>query len=125
MHTELENLFRAASLHPGWFDLEDGSVEAPTGWFAFAEIRPEDVSVWECLFALEGIDRPEGVDLTGAYIYREDSNGFRYVTRYATAEEARDVYYELWTEFAEWEAQADEDEWTTFVERGELTSRYA
>ncbi|AEV52140.1 hypothetical protein [Rhodococcus phage RGL3] len=132
---EMFDLFRLASLSEGWFSLEGGECDAPTGFFALAEIRPDEPEVWLDLFDREGMTSTlEVEDMPGVYLYVRNSDGVEAVTRFDSPEEARGVFYELWTE---WDAYEDaveleawaansarDEEFVPLVTDGDLTDMY-
>ncbi len=62
----------------GWFTEDSGNVEAPTGWFAWTEIRENDLDELADAFEDEFAEI-EGLDLSSlvrGWILYEDSQGF-------------------------------------------------
>ncbi|AOZ62887.1 hypothetical protein SEA_PARTRIDGE_66 [Rhodococcus phage Partridge] len=132
LHPDLYDLFRNASLNPGWFTLEAGECDAPTGFFALAEIRPDEADIWTELFTIEGMKY--GVteeEMVGVYLYRQNSDGIGSVQKFDSATEARAAFYELWVELDDWEASLENEAWAMnlgeyvpLVTAGEFTEHY-
>ncbi|AOT23631.1 hypothetical protein WC1_65 [Rhodococcus phage WC1] len=132
LHPDLYDLFRNATMHHGWFTLEAGECDAPTGFFALAEIRHDEVDLWLELFDREGMGHGlSDEDMIGVYLYRQNSDGIGSVEKFDSATEARAAFYELWVELDEWETNLENEAWAMnigdlvpLVSNGELTENY-
>lgn len=109
----------------GWFTESSGDVEAPTGWFAWTEIRENELGsaedgsgilgAFEDEFAtIEGLDPSS---LVGGWILYEDNQGFVSAVEYELTPQsglsgwvqrssAHKAFAELDAEYCAW---ADED----------------
>lgn len=97
----------------GWANDSDGSVEAPTGWFAKISNDPADVHVpnTEITSVLadwfeqnpEVVDSPElRKELEGHFLVRENEQGFVYVEEFKWAANRDAAYNRLEREYSEW-----------------------
>lgn len=95
-------------LGPDYWDEYDGSVEAPTGWFALMINAPEtadDLASAGAIFDLSPVK-----EIVGNFLLSGDDRGFGYVQAFDTEGEARSAYAELELAYGEWlEANDDED----------------
>lgn len=111
----------------GWFTESSGNVEAPTGWFAWTEIRENELGstedgsgilgAFEKEFAdIEGLDP---MSLVGGWILYQDSQGFVDAVEYELTPQsglagwvqrssAHKAYVELEAEYAAWADESDE-----------------
>lgn len=93
-----------------WSNREDGSVEAPTGYFVAMSLTPEDYTALHKSFH-EVIVTEYGLnysDLYGHWLLQYDSAGFMHVTEYASHQTMIDAYLSLEARFTAWEMEDDE-----------------
>lgn len=91
-----------------WANESDGNVEAITGWFARVSNSLEDIVSLVDAFGTEAFALDPNFDfseLVGHFLIQENSQGFVYVTQYATEAELVTAYRDLETLFSQWDTE--------------------
>ena len=122
----------------GWFTDQSGDVESPTGWFAWTEIRADEVAEIGEAFEAEFGDIAESDDelrdllasLVGGWLLFEDEQGFVSAVEYPLTRDpvfgvsasapARVAFDALDAEYATW---CDDDGTDSFTSAGAVVLR--
>lgn len=97
----LDSFFRGVS--PGWYVTDDGTVEAPTGWFGLLRIDTEFRQAHSSTsIKRENSEMPEGHVPDGLYLVIIENSGVVWAYHSETEAEVLNRYAEMSREYSEW-----------------------
>lgn len=103
MRTAVEALFDAM-VTGGWMTKSSGDVEAPTGHFAYASYKKEEIGELYDVMSdiIDVYGRPDPEAVIGHTIVTTDSQGLMRIERFPTEWSMLAAYRELEREYEQW-----------------------